>query len=207
VATEGKEAEASSNHGSEGGGGGGGLSRLASFPILPILNLLALLGTMGFFYYSRFLHKRPAITEEGERTKLQEQFSKPKTPAVPALIPFETMTINIGVQNEERAAPPPTSSRPAKLHYISLGFAVEIRDTDQKDVIESYRPQIIDKVIQLLGKKHFHELTNVQGRYILHSQMIERINQTIHSPNHEDSSAPTQEDLVTNVFFTQFTVQ
>jgi flagellar basal body-associated protein FliL len=59
-----------------------------------------------------------------------------------------------------------------------------------------------------MGHKQFHELTSVQGRYILKSQVLEIANQLWakrQSPNGEN--VPASDPLFTNLYFTQFIVQ
>jgi flagellar basal body-associated protein FliL len=173
-------------------------------PILPLLNTVALLAAVGFFYYSKILYKRPQITEATEREKLISAHATPPVPLVATLMTFEPMTVNIAASpNQPRAADGTTQQIQGKMHYVTIGFALEIRDKNQQETVALLRPQIQDKFILILGKKYYHELTNVQGRYVLHSQIIEAVNQIISAANNHSG----KEGLITNVFFTEFTVQ
>ena len=89
------------------------------------------------------------------------------------------------------------------MHYLAAAFTLEIRDKGEVELVQSLKPFILDKLIQLVGKKNFHELATVQGRYILHSQLIDMANQTITSRTH----ATSKDQLVTNLYFTTFLVQ
>lgn len=166
-------------------------SILKTIPIIPILNTLTILGSFGFLYYTKLVFKKPVITEEGERAKLASLFEKaPKGPTV-GMIDFETMTVNLGSQDQ------------GKLHYVTLGISMEIRDRDQQDLISAIRPRILDYIVATLGKKQFHELTTVQGRYNFHAQILQEANRLT------ASMLPTSEgeNLISEVYFTQFIVQ
>jgi flagellar basal body-associated protein FliL len=195
VAKEGTESHA------ESAGAGAAQTAKSPFPIVPILNLLAILGAAGFFYYTKFIYKRPIITEETERERLAEAHSDPTPAMTPGTIQFEPLTINISSTPERTKTADGTS--PGKLHYIMISFALEIRDQTQKELIEALRPYIIDKLIVYLGRKHYHELNTVQGRYILNSQIIEMANQLVA----RRSNLFAKEGLITRVYFTQFLVQ
>ncbi|MGZ3699151.1 MAG: flagellar basal body-associated FliL family protein [Bdellovibrionota bacterium] len=176
---------------------------------LALLNTLAILGTVGLLYYTRMLYQRPAITEAGERDRLAEAKASPLAPAKPALIKFDPFTANI--------SPSPDAPKPAdgtarqlqgKLHYVTVGFALEIRDENQKDLIDEIRPQLMDRLLQLLGHKAFQDLTSVQGRYILRTQILETANKLIASGMKSLHEDPRNRDgLISNVYLTQIVVQ
>lgn len=173
-------------------------------PIVPLLQTLAVLGAMGLLYYSKILYKKPSITEDGERERLAALRAKPAVPAVSGLVDFEPITVNIMATPDHPAPADGTSQQlQGKLHYATIGFSMEVRDKNQQDLIDAIRPLILDKLILILGKKQFHELTTVQGRYTLHSQILEVANQLALKL----AISPAQENLVSNIFFTQFIVQ
>jgi flagellar basal body-associated protein FliL len=124
---------------------------------------------------------------------------------------FDPTTINIASSPE---APKPADGTQTqlggKLHYATVGFALEIEDADKKADVETIRPQITDHFLTLMGKKQFHELTSVQGRYILKSQVLEIANQLWakrQSAGGNTPDAPAGDPLFTNLYFTQFIVQ
>jgi flagellar basal body-associated protein FliL len=172
--------------------------------ILPLLNTVAVLATIGFFYYSKFIYKRPIITEESERERLAQIHASPTPLAQPGLITFDPITVNISTASEQ---PKPESGTfkqlEGKFHYVTIGFALEIRDRNQKELIESLKPFILDQLIALVGKKKLQDLTHVHGRYTLHSQLIESTNKLVTSKFNLHS----KQEVVTNVYFTQFIVQ
>lgn len=172
--------------------------------IVVLLNLIVLVITIGFLVYSRFYYKRPPITDEGERKQLTEQHSKPTNPSAPAYIQFTPQVINISaIPNVPKSADGTFTQLQGKLHYVTIGFSLEIRDPDQVDTVEGLRPYIQDKLLSLLGRKQFSELNTLEGRYILRSQLLDLVNGVVSS----HSPTPVKDDLVTNLYFTDFTVQ
>lgn len=191
--------------------------------IFALLNVVAMLAAMGTLVYTRVLFKRPAITETGERERLAALHAHPAAPTETAYVNFEPMTANIASSG--------------KLRYATIGFTLEIRDAAGKPIVNSVQSLIQDKFLSILGRKQFHELTNVQGRYVLKTQLLDATNQIIrenagrikpdaepkkggegggeHGGGHgakaeggaDHHEVDLSEDLVTNVLFTQFVVQ
>lgn len=177
-----------------------------SLPILPLLNIVAILGTAGFAYYSKIMYKRPAILEDNERERISAENSAPKVASAHAAVQFGPIMANISSYPEKpKPADGTTEQIEGKLHYVTLSFSMEIRDESQLDLIESIRPVFLDRLNHILGKKAFHDLTSVQGRYLLQSQLIDTANQLAASATASEGNH--QEALVTNIYFTQFLVQ
>ncbi len=165
--------------------------------LVVLLNSIVLLGATGYLYYTRMVFKRPAITEKNEREKLEKTHEKKIASINPGLVNFETMTINIKTSEEPE--------RPPKLHYVTTSFSLETREEDLVDGITPLKAHIVDKVISIVGRKSFQELTTVQGRYLLRTQLTDGINElleTFQKKNNVDWDPP-----LTNVYFNQFTVQ
>ena len=129
------------------------------------------------------------------------------------------MTVNI-LSNPNQPKPVPGQSQQiqGKLHYATLAFSLEIRDAEKKDVLEELRPILNDRIIGMVGRKSPAELSTVQGRYVLRSQIIEAANELVEKtkiPSSVSKSrkkkllgpAPPPEPLVTNLFFSQVIVQ
>jgi flagellar basal body-associated protein FliL len=170
----------------------------AGIPIFPILNTVAILAAAGLLYYSKFLNKRPLITEAKERKRLTEIKAAPALAAIPAWVTFEAMTVNVKDNSE-----PLIKDNQNKPHYATVGFTVQIRDQNQKDFFNSLKPFILDKFVQTLGKKQVQELTTIQGRYLLSSEMIDFVNQLAITR----STTPSREPFATNIYFNEFLVQ
>ena len=168
--------------------------------LLSLSNSVVVLGAIGMLFYTKMMYKRPLITEDTERARLSAIEARPKILGPPGFVTFEPVTVNI--------EPTPGQVRPAdgtplqlhgKLHYVTVGFSLEIKDASQKDAVEAVRPMLMDRLLSMLGKKPFQELITVQGRYLLRTQLLEHANQLI--------SKQPSDGLVTNIYFTQFIVQ
>lgn len=174
-----------------------------NLPILPIVNIIAILGTAGFAYYSKISYKRPAILEEKERERISSENSTPKVAGAHAEVKFGPIMANISSYPEKpRPADGTQEQLEGKLHYVTLSFSMEIRDESLLETIESIRPIFLDRLNRIVGKKSFQDLTSVQGRYLLQSDLIDAANQ-LAAP----SEGASHEAVVTNIYFTQFLVQ
>lgn len=173
--------------------------------ILALVNSLTALGAAGLLFYTQLIYKRPVITEESERKRLAELHATPKAPPVPGSVDFEPTLINIASQpGQIRPADGSTRQIQGKLHYVTMGFSLEIRDVTRKGEVEELKPLIKDRIISILGRKQFHELNTVQGRYILKTQLLDAINLLIEK---RQEKPPILGPLVTQFHFTHFVAQ
>ena len=172
--------------------------------ILPLVNMLLILGVLGLFVYTRIIFKRPVITEQSERVRLAKELAKPTPPPVAGTMSFDTMTVNIS--SGTSANPDDPQPLGGKLRYVTLGFSVELKDISQKERLEGLRPIIMDQILHVIGRKQPQELTTVQGRYVLKTQLLELINHIASSAKPGDRKAAS-EALVTQLHFTDFVVQ
>ena len=171
--------------------------------IISLLNTIAVIATLGLLVYSKILYKKPKITEESEKKHLAVVYASPKPPPVPAWLKFESITVNIAPTPADAPENKDNAPERSNLHYVTTGFSLQIADQSKTDYIESARPFIVDQIITLLGRKKAQELSTVQGRYILKSQLLEILNKKIAELTHDKSNTP----VVTNLYFDQFIVQ
>lgn len=174
--------------------------------ILGLVNTLVIFAAMGLLAYTKLVYKRPQITEDDERAKIIAEKAAPKAISNPGYVAWEPITINI--------SPSPMNPKPAdgtngqiqgKLHYATIGFSLELNNVGRKDEVEALRPLITDQFLALVGHKQFHELTSVQGRYVLKTQLIEIVNAI--AAKRLPADQPDPGPLVNNLFFIQFIVQ
>jgi flagellar basal body-associated protein FliL len=177
--------------------------QLIQSPIfLVLLNTGVLLGVGSFFIYSRFIYKRPSITEQSERHRLVSTHEKASTPARPGILQFEPFTVNIqSAPSQPKPADGTERQIQGKLHYATVSFTLILKDLQSQEFVEKIRLALMDRVLSTIGRKTFNELVTVQGRYILKNQLISIANQL--SKEQIKNSQP----LVTQLYFTQFTVQ
>lgn len=172
-----------------------------------LFNSICILAALGFLAYTKLVHKKPPITEASERARLAAKMRVQTPQSQSGTIVFESVTVNIRTNpNEPKPAPGTANQIKGKLHYATVGFALEVRDEAKKEKVEGVRPVLIDNVLSMLGRKSFNELTTVQGRYLLRNQILDTANKLI-AKNEEKQKAKRPDPLVTNVFFTNFIVQ
>ncbi len=157
--------------------------------ILSLVNTLAAVGALGALIYTRLLFKRPPITETSERQKLVDKYQGPPRDSELEIVSFKQITANIA------AAPSEPGKPEGKLHYATIGYALEVRTEEESYAIEGVKTQFNDALLQVLGKKSFTDLTSVHGRFLLRSEMIQMGNKFLEKPS------------ITNVYFTHFVVQ
>jgi flagellar basal body-associated protein FliL len=176
--------------------------------ILVAVNTLSILALVGLTFYTRVLYKRPAITETSERERLAKRKAVETVTYAPGLVDFKPVTVNIqATPADPKPADGTARQIEGKMHYVYLGFALEIRDINRKEVIEGLRSVIMDQVLALVGRKDFNQLSTVQGRYQLRTQIIDGANQLVRQSEGGESRGGAFDAFVTNVFFTQFLVQ
>jgi flagellar basal body-associated protein FliL len=169
--------------------------------ILGALNVVAVLGVAGLIYYTRVLHKRPPITEIQEREKVLAQAARVE-PADRTLqfVKFEPMTVNLKSTDVVR---PSEGSAPSSytLHYANFAFTVQAIGSDAETRLNAKKTEFIDELLRYLGNTSHEELSTVQGRYILRTEMAAMLNRHVTGGKRE------VEPIVLDVFFTEFTVQ
>jgi flagellar basal body-associated protein FliL len=135
--------------------------------ILLLVSFLTSTVAMVVLIKTRVLYKRPVITEESERKRLEALAkAKAKIDLEPGLVAFDPVTINIA----------PVQGRP---HYATIGFSLQIRDNTRQSDVEAVRALIMDKFLGLVGRKEPYELNNVQGRFVLRTELIDAANKVI----------------------------
>ena len=188
--------------------------------LMGLVNTVLILSAMGLLYFTKMVFKRPAITENAERSRLAAIHATSTPPTAPMMVLFDPITVNI---EAVPGKPLPDDGTPrqiqGKMHYCSFGFSLEIRDSRRQTEIEELRPILIDKILNILGHKKFQELNSVQGRYLLKTDIMNFANDYLN--NHqikkelpktikagEEGLEPEKKDiLITDLYFNEFIVQ
>jgi len=156
--------------------------------ILGVVNTVAIAAVLGLFVYTKVIYKHPPITEKKERAKLVQDEKTPLSQNLKkATIAIEPITANLDPYTD--------SSGQQKIHYVSIGMSVEIRDEKEASRFDEIKPILMDRILQNLSKKKFEDLNQVQGRYVFRSQIIDAANEILRAP------------IVTEVYFTEFLLQ
>jgi len=170
--------------------------------LIPLINTIAVLLVLGVLLYTKVIYQRPPITEGGERARLATSPHLNSTAPTPGIMNFGPVSVNIAsYPNEPKAADGTATQIQGKLHYAQLSFALEIRDQKWIDQVEPLRPILTDRILATIGKKNYTELTTVQGRYVLKTQILDLANEV------SLKELKTKDVPVTNVFFSEFIVQ
>lgn len=110
-----------------------------------------------------------------------------KSPPKKMTINFDPLTANLNPYLDENGK--------QKTHYVSMTLALEIRSEEDQPKFEEAKPVVLDKLLQILVKKKFEDLNQVQGRYLLRSQIIDAANEYLGAP------------IVTEIYFFDFILQ
>ena len=175
--------------------GGSGGSKFGLPVLIGLVNTLVLLGALGVAAYTLIVFKRPEITEEQERAKFEAMRASPSPAPSTGFIEVPVFSVNIRTTPSQPGSLNYDPQIAGKLHYASLGFSLELKHMQVLDDFEVIKPIFMDRLLQLMGKKEFNELTTVQGRYVLRNEIMELANELLKQP------------VVLNVFFTKFVVQ
>lgn len=172
--------------------------------ILSGVNLLALLGLLGVVYYTRVLYKRPKITESIERKKIQEQLAlealqKKNSVGVRSIMMLEGISANLKPTElgEKIQGGPPVTLKP---HFAQIRFGLELFDKRYEEQVKAELPKFSDQILKALSVLSVEEISSVQGRITLKNRIIGIMNELTRK-------SKADPPIVTNVFFTEFTIQ
>ncbi len=147
--------------------------------ILVGLNLATLLGGLALFIYTNVVFKKPLPIEEQEFNDLKNSARLQSD-----LPPFklEKMTINL-------------SSEQTRLRFIEIEVhLLPFKEEDNK-TLESFKPQLLDLLIEVTSSMQPDELNSVSGKILLESRLKKRVNDYLKG------------QYVREIYFSTFTVQ
>jgi flagellar basal body-associated protein FliL len=178
-----EEEEAEEASGGEGAGGGHGPSKTRDPQTMLVLaNTVFVLGALGVLVYTKLLFERPAIVEEAELQKRQDELKAPPTAEDKSIITFEQMIVN-------------TAMTSGKAHYATVAFSVEARDEEIAAGVRHKKAIFVDKVIAALGRRQLSELNTIQGKLLLKTELLREFN------------ALTEPAGIHDVYFSTFILQ
>jgi len=140
--------------------------------------------------YTKVLHKRPVYTETEERTKID---AKPVAAVSTEDLstPVEINGVQINIQGKED---PNDARKQPKLHYVEFSVALIASGHPSENSFEDIKPIFMDRLIALVGRKTFENLTTVQGRFLLRTEIQDLANEV------------TKGSTFSQVYFTNFIV-
>lgn len=171
------------------------MAKLSVPVIAGLLNTLALLAALGVAAYTMLVFKRPEIVESEERARLEQLRASPSPGPSTGYVEVTPFSVNIRSTPSQPGALNYDPQIAGKLHYATVGFSMEFRKMDAANDFEIVKPVFLDQLLSMLGKKEYSELTTVQGRYLLRTEIMELANQLL------------KQQVVIAVYFTKFVVQ
>lgn len=164
--------------------------------IMGLVNSLAVLALLGLVVYTRVIYKRPKITESQERAKIEAMMATYEPPAIPGMIHLKPLSVNVRFNpGYPHTKGPASTVEKGRLHYVALTLSLQFKDTNKQYQWEAVQDVFMDKLIQKLSDSEYHQLTTVQGRYLLRAEIVEIANSLMSDP------------LVSNSFFSEFLVR
>ncbi len=153
--------------------------------ILIIVIVAMLIGAGGgFFAYKMFFAKpAPIPTDNASQTAKKPQAPPviPKKNEILPMIDLDPFIINLADKDTRR--------------YLKVKMSLEVSDKKVEDEIKKRMPEIRDIITLLLSSKTYADLSTIDGKLALKTEIVNRLNSVIISGR------------VTNVFFTEFVIQ
>ncbi len=157
---------------------------------------LLVLGGGGFFGYKFFFGKKASVEEAGEAKKGEEKKGEvkkgeekkgeakkgeEKKGEATIIFPLDPFIVNLA---------DPTGNR-----YLKVRVSLELTGPDQQQEIERRLPQVRDGILLLLSSKTFADISSMEGKLTLRTEILHRINQAL------------SKSKVVTIYFTEFVVQ
>ena len=156
---------------------GKGLSKKLVFIIAGVLLLLIAAGGGTWFWLNRDKPEDAATASSTEEGTAQ----KGATGLIGPMVDIEPFIINI--------------LDPDGTRYLKAAITLEVKDPKVVEDINQRMPQLRDAILLLVGNKSFNELSDLQGKLQLRSELLERLNKILTAGS------------VRKIYFTEFVVQ
>ena len=102
-------------------------------------------------------------------------------PALGTLFKLDTFIVNLADQERSR--------------YLRVTMELELPDSTSTGRLEDRLPQIRDSILMILPSKHLADITSMEGKTALRDEIIAKLNGLF------------AENIISNIFFTEFVVQ
>jgi len=104
-----------------------------------------------------------------------------QTPALGTLFPLDTFIVNLADQERSR--------------YLRVTMDLELAAPTDTDKLNQRLPQVRDRILMLLPSKRFADIASMEGKTALRDEIIGKLNGLF------------PENVITNIFFSEFVVQ
>ncbi|MBF0465348.1 MAG: flagellar basal body-associated FliL family protein [Nitrospirae bacterium] len=156
--------------------------------LIIFLGIALVLVGAGYIGYNKFLKKHDNTAAEPEKPveekvekKEKKAHKEPKKEGhdTGAIVPLEPFVVNL--------------VDPGR--YMKITVQIEIPDKKMEAAMKEKLPVLRDAIIILLSSKNLESISGPDGKLMLKDEMLARVNQAL------------GEDLITNIYFTDFVVQ
>ena len=151
--------------------------------LLLLANVVLTLAAVGTLVYTKILYQRPSIEEATEVKKKKDELKTPPSVSERPLLTFDPVTVNIATTS-------------GKSHYATLAMSLECRDDETAAKVRAKKVQLIDEMIRRISKRQVTELSTIQGKFILKSELLRAFNEIM-----EDQNA------IVDIYFPNFLLQ
>jgi flagellar FliL protein len=97
------------------------------------------------------------------------------------LFPLKTFIVNLADQERSR--------------YLRVSMDLELVESTAANELEERLPQVRDSILMILPSKHFADIASMEGKTALRNEIITKLNGLF------------AENVISNIFFTEFVVQ
>lgn len=111
--------------------------------------------------------------------------AKPEPAKLPVFVNLEPFTVNLQPDSEEQ--------------YLQVALTLQVTDEAQTELIKLHMPQVRSRLLLLLSSKKASEISTVEGKNHLASEIIAQVKQPF--------TPKTAPQNVSGVFFTSFVIQ
>ncbi|AYF44883.1 flagellar basal body-associated protein FliL [Halobacteriovorax sp. BALOs_7] len=147
--------------------------------IIIALTLLTTIATVGVFVYTNVIYKKELPSNQKELTSLKEDFGELNFPSTYVL---DKITLNL-------------ESATRRLRFLDVQINLVLFNQDDSEILDQYKPQIYDIVIDVAAAISPEELNSLSGKLIFESRIKKRINELV------------KKRVVKEVFYSKFVVQ
>lgn len=111
--------------------------------------------------------------------------AKPEPAKLPVFVNLEPFTVNLQPDSGEQ--------------YLQVALTLQVTDEAQTEIIKLHMPQVRSRLLLLLSSKKASEISTVEGKNHLASEIIAQVKQPF--------TPKTAPQNVSGVFFTSFVIQ
>jgi flagellar FliL protein len=165
--------------------------------IAPVLVVVLAAAGAGIWYWLRSTPAGDHATAAKEAPKVKPDKTKP-----PIFVALETFTVNLQPE--------------AGDHLLQATFSLKVADATVEQSLKVNMPEIRSRLLLLLSSKRPSELTSVEGKQALATQLATEVNRVLNpvtadeaAPDKapEGTAAPAAPGSVLSVYFTNFIIQ